>query len=99
MDTNFGAPAALPNVTPASLVPRSPDLGQVQSADEAGRHAPVPDGLAPVWGSGWGLRMKGGAGEVGGLPPFSQEPDRTPHQVQVRWGCGGGRAGVLPWSA
>lgn len=36
MDTNFGAPAALPNVTPASLVPLSPDLGQVQSADEAG---------------------------------------------------------------
>lgn len=39
MDTNFGAPAALPNVTPASLVPPSPDLGQVQSADEAGRQA------------------------------------------------------------
>lgn len=39
MDTNFGAPAALPNVTPASLVPPSPDLGQVQAADEAGRQA------------------------------------------------------------
>lgn len=34
--------------------------------------------------------MKGGTGEAVGLPPFSQEPDRTPHQVQVRWGCGGG---------
>ena len=36
MDTNVGAPAALPNVTAVSLVPLSPDLGQVQSADEAG---------------------------------------------------------------
>lgn len=37
--------------------------------------------------------MKGGTGEAVGLPPFSQEPDRTPHQVQVRWGCGGGGDG------
>lgn len=56
-------------------------------------HAPVPDGLAPVWRSGWGLRMKGGTGGQVGSHPFSQEPDRTPHQVQVGrvWGQGDGQ--------
>lgn len=86
MDTNSGAPAALPNVTAASLVPPSPGSGSgTVQMRQAGTHAPVPDGLAPVWRSGWGLRMKGGTGEAGGLPP-----SRSLTGLLTRFRSGGG---------